>query len=142
MLYWDGAPAKLWYDGCAKTTELVGCAIRGVLSAEETREIAPTLSRPLGRSSAGILGAIRWIQFKRKYLDPLTADGKWKFLHICVDSAAVNIKTVRCIIAETAHYKRLLVTFSPCFSHVLSLVVKWGLGKDFEYGCLLRVWGG
>ena len=105
MLYWDGAPANLRYDDCAKTTGLVGAITIGALSTGETREIAPWLSRPIGRSSAGILGAIGRKKVKRDYLSKLTSGGKWKFLRIVVDFSAVNLKTVRIILAETMQYK-------------------------------------
>ena len=101
-------------------------------------QIAPYLSRPIERTSEGMLGAIKWKQISEKYLIPLVSGGSWRFLYVVVDSSADNYKMMRSIIAETTQRTRLIVVFSPCFAHALSLMVKWSFGKNFKYGCMLR----
>ena len=138
MLKWGGAPSKLFFDGHARTVELVGTCITAVSSEGDNMQIAPYLSRPIERTSEGMLGAIKWKQISEKYLIPLVSGGSWRFLYVVVDSSADNYKMMRSIIAETTQRTRLIVVFSPCFAHALSLMVKWSFGKNFKYGCMLR----
>ena len=114
-------------------------AIKGVKLSGEIMELAPSISRPSQKTSLGVLGAIRWNDIKENYIQRLTAGDNWRYLHIVCDSAAVNYKMIRCIIADTMRFPKLLVSFIPCFAHILSLVVKWGLGRKFPYGSILRV---
>ena len=139
VLKWDGTPSKLFFDNQARTAELIGTVITGVAQHGEPMELAPYVHRTVNRTAEGILGGIGWQHIKDEFLERLTADGSWAFLYIVVDSAAVNFKMLRSIIADTLKFKRLLVLFSPCYAHILSLVVKWSLGRRYQYGSLLRV---
>ena len=131
---WGGTPTKLFSDERAATTEIVGAIIKAVGTNGEVRELSPIVNRPDVRTAGGILGAIGWSSIKENYLKPLTAGNSRKFLHISADSAAVNYRMVRNIVADCSEFPRLIVSFSPCFAHVLSLVVKWGVGRHFDYG--------
>ena len=139
MLCWGGTPAKLFFDNQASSAEIVGAIVKAGTIIGETRQIAPTVERPDIRTAEGILGAIGWKSIKENYIKPLVSGNEWKFLHITVDSASANYKMIRTIVADCAEFPRLIVSFTPCFAHVLSLMVKWAIGRHFEYGSILRV---
>ena len=128
----------MFFDNQASSAEIVGAIVTAVNTNGETRQIAPTVERPDIRTAEGILGAIGWKSIKENYIKPLMTGNGWKFLHIKVDSACVNYKMIRIIVADCAEFPRLIVSFTPCHAHVLSLMAKWGIGRHFEYGSLLR----
>ena len=135
-----GAPCRIFYDDQASSAEIAGAVIRAVTSTDESREISPYINRPSERNADGILGAIGWKQVKENHIGRLTADDNWSFLRTVVDSAAVNYKMMRSIIADAMQYRRLIVLLSPCFANAISLMVRWSLGKLLSYGSMLRVW--
>ena len=129
---------KLFRDGSSKSCEIVGAVLRCVLSTGDSTQLAPIINQPSAKTAAGILGGIAWGRIRGNYLEDLPADGSWKFLHIVCDAAATNFKIPRRILSDTMRFPRLLANCTPCYAHVLSLVVKWGLGKRYDYGGMLR----
>ena len=125
LLSRDGAPGRLFSDRSAQTTEIVGTVLKAVSPTGKTQQLAPMISRPTAKTSYGLLAAIGWGDIRNNYLRRLTSSNSWKFLHFVCDSAAVNYKMIRCIVSDTMQFPRLMVSFSPCYDHVLSLVDKW-----------------
>ena len=96
------------------------------------------LSGALGESAFGVLWDIAWGRIRDDYLPRLTSDGGWEFLHIFCDSPITNYKMMWHIVAQSMQFPRSVVSFAPFFAHIISLVVKWGIGMNFDYGCMLR----
>ena len=140
MLSWGGTPATLFIDNEVRSVEIVGTVILGISKGGDSTPIASFARRPSSRTALGMLGGIERGRIKEDYVRRMTADGGWEFLHIVTDSAAVNYKMMRLIVADTMDPDRLLVVCTPCEAHILSNCVEWALRKGLDYGKLLRSW--
>ena len=81
-----------------------------------------------------------WHQINQKYAKRLTDGNRWAFLHIVVAESAVNYKVRINSIDDTCPEGRLLLSYTPRYARALSLLAIRGLGRNFDYGGILRVW--